>query len=65
MATAPPVLLDDPPEYRDVETSGDSGARRRRLQYLRTILLYAVTLWAVVTLVFLLPRLIPGAPQGR
>lgn len=44
------------------EASWDTGARQRRLQYLRTILLYAMTLWAVVTFVFLLPRLIPGDP---
>lgn len=29
---------------------------------MRTIGLYAVTLWALVTLVFLLPRLLPGDP---
>lgn len=28
----------------------------------RTVALYAVTLWAVVTVVFLLPRLLPGDP---
>jgi peptide/nickel transport system permease protein len=65
MATSTTVVLDEPPEYPDAEEAGDLGARRRRLQYLRTILLYAVTLWAVVTLVFLLPRLIPGDPLRR
>ncbi len=30
--------------------------------WLRTLGLYAVTLWAVVTVVFLLPRLLPGDP---
>ncbi len=38
------------------------GPRRSRAQYLRTVGLYAVTLWALVTLVFLLPRFIPGDP---
>jgi peptide/nickel transport system permease protein len=36
--------------------------RRRVTSGVRTVALYAVTLWAVVTLVFLLPRLIPGDP---
>jgi peptide/nickel transport system permease protein len=36
--------------------------RRGRNRSLRTIALYGVTLWAVVTLVFLLPRLLPGDP---
>ncbi len=36
--------------------------RRARAPYLRTIGLYAVTLWALVTLVFFLPRLMPGDP---
>lgn len=40
----------------------DIAQRRRRPRYLRTILLYAVTLWAVITLVFLLPRMLPGDP---
>ena len=40
---------------------GEPG-RRRRPRYLRTVLLYVVTLWAVVTLVFFLPRLLPGDP---
>jgi peptide/nickel transport system permease protein len=38
------------------------GRRRPRLPYLRTVGLYALTLWAVVTLVFVLPRLLPGDP---
>lgn len=38
------------------------GGRRRLIASLRTIVLYAVTLWAVVTVVFVLPRLIPGDP---
>src|SRR5947209_13198323 len=37
-------------------------ARRRLAASLRTIALYAVTLWAVVTVVFVLPRMIPGDP---
>ena len=28
----------------------------------RTVGLYAITIWAVVTIVFLLPRAIPGDP---
>jgi len=35
---------------------------RSRVPYLRTIGLYAVTLWALVTLVFFLPRFMPGDP---
>jgi len=38
------------------------AARPRRSTLLRTVLLYGVTLWAVVTVVFLLPRLLPGDP---
>ncbi len=37
-------------------------ARRRLVTSIRTVALYAVTLWAVVTVVFVLPRLIPGDP---
>ncbi len=37
-------------------------ARPRWTSHARTIGLYAITLWAVVTLVFLLPRAIPGDP---
>lgn len=36
--------------------------RRPWSRYLRTVALYGLTLWAVVTLVFLLPRLMPGDP---
>jgi len=39
-----------------------SSRGRRRAAYLRTLGLYAVTLWAVVTASFLLPRLLPGDP---
>lgn len=42
-----------------------AGVRRPWSRYLRTIALFALTLWAVVTFVFLLPRLMPGDPlQG-
>ena len=39
-------------------------ARQRRplAPYLRTVGLYALTLWALVTLVFFLPRFMPGDP---
>lgn len=40
--------------------AGPPGRGRGRA--LRTTALYAVTLWAVVSLVFLLPRLLPGDP---
>lgn len=40
----------------------DQRRRGLGLSYLRTIGLYVITLWAVVTLVFLLPRLLPGDP---
>ena len=36
--------------------------RRPRFRFVTTLGLYAVTLWAVVTLVFFLPRLLPGDP---
>jgi peptide/nickel transport system permease protein len=36
--------------------------RRSRAPYLRTIGLYAITLWALVTVVFFLPRTLPGNP---
>lgn len=40
-------------------------ARRPWSRYLRTVGLYALTMWAVGTFVFLLPRLMPGDPlQG-
>lgn len=40
--------------------------RNRRLSPFpwRTVGLYVITLWAVITLVFLLPRLLPGDPLG-
>lgn len=41
---------------------GPPLARRRGSSALRTLVLYAVTLWAVVSVVFLLPRLLPGDP---
>lgn len=40
----------------------DSGRGRRRTAYIRTIGLYLVTLFAAVTLTFLLPRSLPGDP---
>ena len=43
----------------------DVAHRRPWASWLGTVALYGVTLWAVVTLVFLLPRLLPGDPlQG-
>ena len=39
-----------------------AGRRPPWAAWLRTVALYAVTLWAVVTVVFLLPRLLPGDP---
>lgn len=36
--------------------------RRPWIGHVRVLALYAVTLWAVVTVVFLLPRLMPGDP---
>lgn len=44
-------------------TTGERPRRRRLgVKYLQTIGLYALTLWALVTLVFFLPRLLPGDP---
>jgi len=44
---------------------GPRPARRSLSGYLRTVGLYGLTMWAVVTFVFLLPRLMPGDPlQG-
>jgi peptide/nickel transport system permease protein len=37
-------------------------SRPYRSPHLRTVGLYALTLWAVITLVFVLPRLLPGDP---
>lgn len=39
-----------------------TAPRRPASSQLRTVALYALTLWAVVTVVFLLPRLLPGNP---
>lgn len=39
-----------------------SAPRRPWSRYLGTIVLYSVTLWMVVTVVFLLPRMLPGDP---
>ena len=50
------------PTEIQTDASWEASSHRRRRSYLRTIVLYAVTLWAVVTLVFLLPRLLPGDP---
>lgn len=52
-----PVIPDPSP--------ADAGRRRPRFLYLTTIGLYAVPLWAVITLVFLLPRLLPGDPLSQ
>jgi peptide/nickel transport system permease protein len=41
---------------------GMAAPAPRRSRALRTIALYALTLWAVVTVVFLLPRGLPGDP---
>lgn len=45
-----------------VTAPADPRRGRRRATYLRTIGLYAITLWAVVTASFLLPRVLPGDP---
>jgi peptide/nickel transport system permease protein len=45
-----------------VTAPADAGRGRRRATYLRTIGLYVITLWAVVTASFLLPRVLPGDP---
>lgn len=50
----PPATVTAPP--------ADSGRGRRRTAYVRTIGLYVVTLFAAVTLTFLLPRYLPGDP---
>lgn len=42
--------------------AGPAATRRPWSRYLGTVALYGLTLWAVVTLVFLLPRLMPGDP---
>jgi peptide/nickel transport system permease protein len=42
--------------------ANDAGRGRRRARYLRTVGLYAITLWAAVTLIFVLPRMLPGDP---
>ncbi|MDQ3895818.1 MAG: ABC transporter permease [Actinomycetota bacterium] len=52
---------DEPADSLPAE-HGPSVVRRRGTSPVRTVLLYLVTLWAVVTVVFLLPRLIPGDP---
>jgi peptide/nickel transport system permease protein len=41
---------------------GPAAVRWPWSRYLRTIALYSLTLWLVVTVVFLLPRLMPGDP---
>jgi len=53
------VQMLDGPTKLSAETV---GRRPRRFRYLTTIGLYLLTLWAVVTLVFFLPRLLPGDP---
>lgn len=45
-----------------VLSSQDVSRRPRRVRFVTTIGLYLLTLWAVVTLVFFLPRLLPGDP---
>jgi len=59
MSTNADVLERRPPA---APISGDAGPGRPRLRWLRTIGLYALTLWALITLVFFLPRLLPGDP---
>lgn len=50
--------------HYDPEVAAPSrvGPPRTRAPYLRTVGLYALTLWALVTLVFFLPRFMPGDP---
>lgn len=45
-----------------VTAPADPRRGRRRATYLRTIGLYAITFWAVITASFLLPRMLPGDP---
>jgi peptide/nickel transport system permease protein len=56
VTTGPPLL--DPEGYQAAPIAGG----RPRSRHLQTILLYAITVWAVITVVFLLPRLMPGDP---
>lgn len=55
------AVVEGPVEVLPPGRPGDAH-RRPWATWLRTAALYAVTLWAVVTLVFLLPRLLPGDP---
>ncbi|HVE47812.1 MAG TPA: ABC transporter permease [Acidimicrobiales bacterium] len=52
-------VLDPAPSLTD---PGQRRPPRSRVPYLRTVGLYALTLWALVTLVFFLPRFMPGDP---
>ena len=52
-------------EAPGLQPGSGSRARRRRVAYARTVALYVITLWAVVTLVFALPRTLPGDPLRR
>ena len=52
------VLRCEPPPTAPAEPP----SRRSPAPYLRTVGLYALTLWALITLVFFLPRFIPGDP---
>jgi peptide/nickel transport system permease protein len=72
---APGAPADEPPAQRSEAASRDApsntgptrprAARRSWSRYARVAGLYALTTWAVVTFVFLLPRLMPGDPlQG-
>lgn len=56
-AALPPLAADALPGQH-----GPAIARRRGASPIRTVVLYLITLWAVVTVVFLLPRLMPGDP---
>ncbi len=57
-----PRVVEDP---AGVALAPGVAPRPRRAGYLRTVALYAVTLWSVVTLVFFLPRVLPGDPLQR
>lgn len=67
---APPSLAADPdptePARSDLASralgEAPADAPRRRGTVLRTVGLYAITLLAVITMVFLLPRAMPGDP---
>lgn len=62
VATPPESVRTTPAFVTTRPPGGGPGERHRLRLSLRIVALYLITLWAVVTLIFFLPRVLPGDP---